>query len=241
MNRLRAVLAIVLLSGLAGCGKAADAPPPGFELAVSPERVNRVIPGRRPLALIEVSGAVGGSVELAGSAALEGATVIVEPAAIGVGEVAEAWIELPEVTEEVPVTVAVTGVRDDLEKSVTFDFSAVPGIDDVEATATDVAAVFLDELATKVDALPAETSGLTGGTPVAGLLVVTHYAWFTDELEIGLGWHIMIAPDDFAELYVRPRGQLTPTQAFRLDSWSTALAGGDFTITEIPAPQTVTR
>lgn len=70
---------------------------------------------------------------------------------------------------------------------------------------------------------------------------MTHYAWFTDEYEIGLAWHVMVAPDDWAELYVRPRKVLAPTVAFRLDSWSTALGGGDFTVTEIDAPAEVTR
>jgi hypothetical protein len=82
---------------------------------------------------------------------------------------------------------------------------------------------------------------LTGGTPVAGLLVVSHYAWFTPEYEVGLAWHIMGAPDDFAELYVRPRGGLAPTRAFRVGSWSTALAGGAADVREIDAPAEVTR
>ncbi len=175
------------------------------------------------------------------TASLAGATVELEPAAIGAGEAAEVWVDLPEVAGEVPVTVTITGSQGGVDEEVTFEFSAVPGTDDLEATAAEIATVFLGELAGRVSGLPADSSSLSGGTPVAGLLVVTHYAWFTDELEIGLGWHIMIAPDDFAELYVRPRGQLAPTQAFRLDSWSTALGGGDYTVTEVPPPPTVTR
>ena len=76
---------------------------------------------------------------------------------------------------------------------------------------------------------------------MAGLLVVSHYAWFTDDAEIGLAWHIMVAPDDWAELTIRPRDQLAPTQAFRLNSWSTALAGGDIEIDAIEPPPEVTR
>lgn len=124
---------------------------------------------------------------------------------------------------------------------MTINATATPGVDDLEATALDIAGVFLERLKDDAPELPDRTVDLKNGSPVAGLLVVTHYAWFVDELEIGLAWHIMVAPDDFAELYIRPRMQLTPTRAFRLDSWSTALAGGAFTITEIPAPGEVTR
>jgi hypothetical protein len=105
---------------------------------------------------------------------------------------------------------------------------------------TEIADVFLAGL-DAAEGLPADASGLTGGTPVAGLLVVSHYAWFTDDLEIGLGWHVMVPPDDWAELYVRPRSAPAPTAAFRLGSWSTALDGGDTTVTEIAPPADVTR
>ena len=151
------------------------------------------------------------------------------------------WVDLPEVTEEVPFTVTVTAAGGSDDDGVTIAATAVPGSDDLAATAGDIAAVFLDELAGSVDGLPATVEELGSGTPVAGLLVVSHYAWFSDEYEVGLGWHIMVAPDDWAELYLRPRDELTPTRAFRLDSWSTALAGGPFTITEIDPPPEVTR
>ena len=141
----------------------------------------------------------------------------------------------------VAFTVAVVGTNGGTQRSLDITATAVPGTDDLEEMATQIAAVFIDQLAGTVSGVPATTAALGAGTPVAGLLVVTHYAWFTDEYEIGLAWHVMVAPDDWAELYVRPRKVLAPTVAFRLDSWSTALGGGDFTVTEIDAPAEVTR
>lgn len=212
-----------------------------FELVASPEFVNMVIPGRRPVALVSATSCEAGPVELTATASVDGATVELLPASIEPGEVAEIWIELPQLDQETPFLVTVDANRGSETRSLTLDATGMPGTDDLEPMALDIAAVFLDELGGTVDALPATTDGLTDGTPVGGLLVVSHYAWFTDAAEIGLAWHVMVAPDDWAELTIRPRSELAPTQAFRLSSWSTALGGGDVEIVEIAPPPQVTR
>lgn len=215
-----------------------------FELSTSPEFVNRVIPGHRPLALVTATGEGGQEsdpIELDATIDLDGALAEVDPVRVVPGDVAEIWVDLPDITGEVPFRVTVTATRHDEGRTVAIDATAVPGTDDLEPTALDIAEVFIDALAGADDALPPTTSGLVDGTPVAGLLVVSQYAWFTDDAEIGLAWHVMVAPDDWAELTIRPRDQLTPTRAFRLDSWSTALAGGDFRIDPIDPPPEVTR
>jgi hypothetical protein len=211
-----------------------------FELVSSPEFINRMIPGLRPMALVTVTGTPGGDVALAGTAS-NGATVELVPSSVGVDDVSELWVEVPDVAGESTFTVTVTATRGDVERTIILTGTAVPGTDDLAEAATDIAEFFLVNLAGKVPGLPADQSGLVNGSPVAGLLVVTHYAWFTDQLEIGLAWHVMVAPDDWSELYVRPRGQLVPTAAYRLSSWSTAISGGDYTVTEIAAPAEVTR
>jgi hypothetical protein len=256
MRRLRSVLVTTLLLGLVACGDssspttttpatpatpATTAPDAAFTLAMSPPRVNRTIPGERPLVLIMASGAAGSEIALTATTDLAGASVRTQPAAVKPGEAAEVWITIPEVAEEVPFAVTITGQRGAATQTVSVEGSAVPGTDSEQPMALDIADVFLKELTGKVDGLPADRSGLVRGTPVAGLLVVTHYAWFTDAYEINLAWHIMVAPDDWAELSLRPRGALTPTKAYRLSSWSTALGGGPYTVTEIPPPETVTR
>lgn len=238
--RVVAVLAAVGLA-LAACGGDGGDEGGPFELARSPEFVNMVIPGRRPLALVTATADDTGPIELAATTTLSGATVEVVPTRIEPGEVAEIWVEVPDTGEEGPLEVTVEGTRGDETRSVTVTATVMPGTDDLEPAALEIAEVFLEELAGTVEGLPATTDELTGGTPVAGLLVVTHYAWFTDDAEIGLAWHVMVAPDDWSELTVRPRGELAPTQAFRLSSWSTALAGGEVEIVEIDPPPEVTR
>lgn len=212
-----------------------------FELRSSPQFVQRLFPGHRPLALVTASGEPGVAIELLATVVPSGASVEIEPAVIQPGGVAEVWIDVPAVVDDVPISVTITGHRDGVARTTTVAATATPGVDDLQPTALDIADVFLEELAGQVPGLPTDRAGLTEGTPVAGLLVVSHYAWFTEDLEIGLSWHIMVAPDDWAELYVRPRDALAPTQAFRLSSWSTALSGGAYTVTEVPPPPEVVR
>lgn len=240
------VLLVLLgtLLALPACGDddGRDGPASGpFELSTSPEFVNMVIPGRRPLALVTATGEGTGAIDLDATASLDGAMVEILPSAIAPGAVAEIWVQIPDRAGESPFEVTITGTRGDQQRTTAVTATAVPGTDDLEPTALDIAAVFLEDLADTTEELPSSTTGLVDGTPVAGLLVVSHYAWFTDDAEIALAWHIMVAPDDWAELTIRPRGQLAPTRAFRLDSWSTALAGGDFEIEAIEPPPEVTR
>lgn len=240
MKSIRVMCVLALAAASSACGSDSSTPSE-FTLSRSPQYVNRVIPGERPLALVTVTAQGEGEVELTATVNLDWASATVRPASLPAGEAAEVWVELPDTDTEAEFTVTVTGERDGLEHTVDITATAVPGIDDLADTATQIADVFLAELDGSVDGLPATASELIGGTPVANLLVVTHYAWFTDEYEIGLGWHVMIAPDDWAELYIRPRSETAPTAAYKLDSWSTALGGGEFTVTEIDPPAEVTR
>lgn len=236
-----ALLGLIALLALTACGDTdRDA---GEPLAVvrSPQFVNRMVPGSRPLAIVSALNQEGDDAELSGVSSLAGMTVSFVPVTLAAGTSAEVWVNVPEVGEDTPFTVTVTVARGDETETVTIDATAVPGTDDLADTARQIAAVFLDRVHDQVQGLPAEPTGLTNGTPVAGLLVVSHYAWFTDVYEIGLAWHIMIAPDDFAELYVRPRGSSAPIRAFRINSWSTAVGGGSYELTEIAAPAEVTR
>ena len=53
------------------------------------------------------------------------------------------------------------------------------------------------------------------------LLVVSHYAWWSDEWEMTIAWHNMIAPYDWSEVCLRHRGtESSPSLAFKVDSVS---------------------
>lgn len=215
-----------------------------IELSVSPQFVNRLIPGRRPLALVTLDAPAGTAARLTGTATPAGVGVVFEPATIAPGGVVEVWVDLPATDSETPLTAAVTATSGSAQHTVTINATAVPGSDDLADDAARILAAIIDRAQATGDempGLPSDVGDLPTGTPVAGLLVVSHYAWFTDEVEIGLAWHIMVAPDDWAEVYVRPRGELVPTHAWRLGSWSTALAGGETTLEAVAPPAEVTR
>ncbi len=64
MHRLGVVTIVVMLLVPAGCAGPSDSrSSPEFALVISPPLVNRVIPGVRPLTMIEISGRVDGPVE----------------------------------------------------------------------------------------------------------------------------------------------------------------------------------
>lgn len=56
---------------------------------------------------------------------------------------------------------------------------------------------------------------------VVSPFIVTYYLFFSEEWELGLWWHVMIAPNDWARIYLRRRYQeLAPSLAFEIPSLS---------------------
>lgn len=51
-------------------------------------------------------------------------------------------------------------------------------------------------------------------------LGVSHYLFFSPEWELGLSWHVMVAPHDWSRIYLRRRTELAPSFAFELGSVS---------------------
>jgi len=45
-----------------------------------------------------------------------------------------------------------------------------------------------------------------------------YYLFFSPEWEMGLRWHVMIPPHDWAEIYLRRRSELSSTRAWRIHS-----------------------
>jgi hypothetical protein len=173
-----------------------------------------------------------------------GGQVSVDPPSIGAGQVAEVTYVADAVDgeQEVPMTLTITGRRGSISHEQKVTTVIVPWEDTLAATASEIFAIFQPWLAENHPELGIDPATVFDGTLVAPqLLVVSHYAFFNEEWEVGLGWHIMTAPDDWAEIYLRPRDVMSPTKAFRLNSWSTALAGGEFEITEVTAPEQVQR
>jgi hypothetical protein len=134
----------------------------------------------------------------------------------------------------VPITVTLT-------RGTTVTRTEVPiNISRGEDHLLDEAAAYRDRFVTWLEAERPEL-GITSstewiGTPVQPhILVVSHYLFFSEDWEMSVMWHIMIAPHDWSRISLRPRDELSPTLAFEIPSVS------DPTVVEIEPPAYVDR
>jgi hypothetical protein len=238
---MRRLSLLVVLMLLACCSAGTDTP---FTLSVAPEFVQGVIPEERLVLLVTIEEQDGPADPVEITATADAGEVTVEPSSIKEGEVAEVTYVADPVSgeSEVPFTVTVEASRGSLNEKAEVASVVVPWEDTISGTAGEILGVFTEWLAENEPDLGITPESEFAGTVVAPqLLVVTHYAFFDETWEIGLSWHIMVAPDDWSQIYLRPRAELAPTRAFQLDSWSNALAGQPIEIVEIPPPGEVTR
>ena len=243
--RLRASTCAVLLgiptaAVVPACGEEAAAVP--FTVRLAPEFVQGIIPGATTDVLVTISNATETDepVELAASA--EGATVTVEPAKIRDGEVAEVTVVADPAAADTPLDIVVTGQRGDLEETTTKSAIIFAWEDDRGPYAATLLGLFTTWLAEEEPALGIDAETTFAGSYVApGLLVVSHYLFLSKDWEVGLSWHVMVPPDDWAEIYLRPRDAAAPTLAYRLASQAAALEQGTVQISAVPAPTEVVR
>ena len=69
------------------------------------------------------------------------------------------------------------------------------------------------------------------------ILIVEHYLFRSNNWELALSRHVMIAPHDWVRVYLRPRNQITPIWAGIIESWSSS----NHSITELEPPTTIYR
>jgi hypothetical protein len=163
-----------------------------------------------------------------------GAEVTVRTPGISGAEVAEVSVVPEATTTETELTVTIEIATDDTTHTVTRTATVLPWEDDRAEQASEILGLFTSWLAQHRPELGVTPATQFDGTFLAPeLLVVSHYGFFNDQWEIGLSWHVMIPPDDFSEVYLRPRSGLRPTLAFRIDSWQTALDTGEYQVAEV--------
>ncbi len=231
---MRVLLVCILIAACSGA--AADEP---FQIEISPNIIQGLYPATQTMILAEVVSESDEPVSL--SASVTGGSVFVVPATAAPGEIVEVFVTSEPETDEVPMTITLTGARGDVEVSAARQTVVRPFEDTLEPTARDILDVFTTWLAENRPELEITPTTEFEGVAVCPLLVVSHYMFLSDDWELGLSWHIMVAPDDWSELYLRPRTELAPTLAYRLASWSTALNEGVVEIAEVPAPPEIVR
>lgn len=237
-------LAATLFS-VAGCGNDDDGGGDGvgFELRASPEFVQGLYADSPVSVLVEVVNQEATDAPVEIEASTEGnATVEVVDERLSEGGVGEVIVTASPVTDDVEVVLTITGTRGGNESTVTRTIVVMPGEDDREEVARDILAKFLEWFAAEHPDLGLDPETELEGSLVAPrLLVVSHYMFENEEYELGLSWHIMVAPDDWSEIYVRPKADFAPTEAYRMSSWSTALDGGDVDFNEVASPEEIVR
>jgi hypothetical protein len=140
--------------------------------------------------------------------------------------------------EGADVPVRVTFTRGRTVQSTDVSINVSPGEDTLLEAATPLRDRFVAWLATEHPEL--DITPDTPWTPTIAqphILVVSHYLFFSEEWEMGLMWHIMIAPHDWSRIYLRPRGGMTPTMAFEIPS----VSNPETPIREIEVPAQIDR
>lgn len=238
-----ALLTAVLLAVGGSCSDGGESAVP-FTLNVTPEFVQGAVTEQPTGVLVTILNESPTDEPVTITATATGATVTVEPAAISAGEVAEVWLTVdPGTSDGTEMELVITGERGGRTATASRGFTAYDWEDDRGEYAGTLFDLFRSWLAANHPELGiTDDTVFSGSFTAPGLLVVSHYLYLSDEWEIGLAWHVMIPPDDWAEIYLRPRDEAAPTVAFRLSSQAAAVdsqAPGE--ISEVPAPLEVTR
>ena len=187
-----------------------------------PPEVRTAIPGQRVCFLVVLEDRTGSSDPATIAATAEGATVeAIEPAELVPGVVGEVWVVPDPATTETTASVTITASRGGDVLSESRSLPIFPMADERGADAQPHFERWLAWLIAEHPEL-----GITADTAwdpefVSILLVVSHYAYWSDEWEMTIAWHNMIAPYDWSEVHLRRRGtDPAPSLAFKVDSVS---------------------
>jgi hypothetical protein len=142
------------------------------------------------------------------------------------GEVAELWVTIGphEGSSEKIATVQVTvthGGADPVDWVETRSIIVYPETDSRAEIAEQYVDFWIDWLASERPELGIDETTEWESTFVSMLLIVSKYAYWSEEWEMVVAWHEMVPPDDFTEVYLRRRDtEEMYSLVFRQDSFS---------------------
>lgn len=216
---------VIVVAACAGLIGVSCADPGPFTLTVVPQSLRGdSIPGQQCVFLLTVAEEDGAESDapVALSAVASGAQVTVVSQSIVAGQVGEIWVAPS--SEHVGRMVEVTfrGTRGGEVREQAVAFAVAEGEDDRAAYAAELRDRFTTWLATQQLGSGVTPETQWQGTMVSPVwLVVSHYLFFSDEWEMHLSWHVMIAPDDWSRIELRRRFTETkPSLAFEIASVS---------------------
>ena len=190
--------------------------------AEAPTAIRMAIPGSKYCFLVVVNDADGsGSPVTIDATATKASVVAIEPRELAPGVVGEIWVVADPATSEVSGLLTVTGSREGSTATVTRTIAVFPMADERAADAQPHFERWVAWLTADRPELGIDAETEWEPVFVSTLLVVSHYSYWSDEWEMTIAWHNMIAPDDWADVFLRHRGtETTPSIAFRIDSVS---------------------
>jgi len=213
--------------------------PAPFSIQVTPEEILDSYPGQKCVFMVAIKEEENGKGEpVTVSATAPDASVTIEPQAIAIGQVAEVTVIPAEASENSTITVTFTGERGGLKETNTTTIEVRKAItwpngeeDPMGALAAEIREKFTPWLA---DNHP--EFDITNETEWTGVLIRPHhmvvmfYLFLSEEWEMGVSWHVMIPPHDWARTYLRNRyTETSPSYAFELSSYTME----DYTIREV--------
>ena len=187
--------------------------------AEEPAAVRVAIPGSPYVFLVLVTDDTNGDPVTIGASADDAAIQKIVPETLAPGTVGEIWLTADATTVETAGSVTITASRGDATREATRSLPVFPMTDERAKDARPYADRWIAWLAQHHPEL-----GITAATEwqpvfVSTLLVVSHYAYWSEDWELTVAWHNMIAPYDWTEVQLRHRGVDTaPSMAFRIDS-----------------------
>lgn len=154
---------------------------------------------------------------------------VIAPATAASGEVAELRLWGDGVAVGTTLTVTIAGGQDDEFHTATATAvvtDPIEGPDDRLVTGTTMRDAFIPWLAAEHPELGIDVDTVWMPIPVRPhILEVSFYMFLSEEWELGVWWHVMIPPYDWARMYVR-HGSTEPTPSFGT-AISSVAAGGD--------------
>jgi hypothetical protein len=156
------------------------------------------------------------------SSVASGAQISVSPQEILPGHVAEVTVTPAVASVGTTLEVTIRGTRGGATVQKRVSFAVAEGEDDRAAHAAGLRDRFTAWLAANRPELGITADTVWHGTMVSPVwLVVSHYLFFSEEWEMHVEWHVMIAPYDWAKIDLRRRSSETaPSYAFEISSVS---------------------
>ncbi len=195
-----------------------DVDPVLFNFKIVPQSMN-AINGQRCVLLVMITDDQTKGESVTFSAKAENCEIIVENNNITQGEICEITV-IPKSLPGKEIDVQVSGARNGLKMKKSMKIKVVLGVDLAGPSAARIRDRFVEWLAgTHPDLGITPQTEWTGTLVTPQLTIVANYLYFSDTWEMGVSWHVMIPPNDWAKIYLRRRFESAePEMAFEISS-----------------------